>query len=152
MRRGEREIRDEQAIEQILQKAVYCNLAICDAGQAYVVPLSFGYESGWLYFHCATGGRKLDILRANPRVSFSAVAECQIATAATACGWGLRYRSVIGTGTAQVMEDEASRRRGLDCIMAHYGFAGQPQYDAKALAKTVVVGIKIETLTGKANP
>ena len=36
---------------------------------AYTVPLNFVLLGDSLYFHCATEGRKLDVLAANPAVS-----------------------------------------------------------------------------------
>ncbi len=178
MRRGEREITDISAIQQVLHEALYCNVALCDADRPYVVPVSFGYEAaaaggmdvpsirlagvspvgsgpsqglGWLYFHCAGEGRTLELLARNPSVSFSVVSTAQIVTGPTACQFSCRYRSVLGGGVAAIVQDEAQRRHGLDCIMRHYGFPGTADYDPKALAKTTVVAIKIEALTGKAN-
>lgn len=69
MRRKEREICDPEEMESIISRACVCRLAMCEGYAPYVVPLCFGYEGEYLYFHSATEGRKLEILKKNPRVS-----------------------------------------------------------------------------------
>ncbi|MCJ7619404.1 MAG: pyridoxamine 5'-phosphate oxidase family protein, partial [Anaerolineae bacterium] len=66
MRRAEREIKDREAIEDILRRATVCRLAVCDGNVPYVVPLSFGYADNCLYFHSAREGRKIETIKANP--------------------------------------------------------------------------------------
>ena len=77
MRRKDKEIKDKDQIEQIVQDARVCHLALADNGQPYVVPLNFGYREKTVYFHSARQGRKIDMLRANPRVclEFSSLLE-----------------------------------------------------------------------------
>jgi len=46
MRRNEKEITEESAIEGIIRQSLVCRLAVSDGIQPYVVPLCFGYEDG----------------------------------------------------------------------------------------------------------
>ena len=73
MRRQEREISDRAAIDAIIRACQVCRLGMVDGDLPYIVPMSFGYDGRALYFHCATQGRKLDVLRRRPRVCFEFV-------------------------------------------------------------------------------
>ena len=43
---------------------------MADEAGPYIVPLNFGFSDDSLYFHSAHKGRKIDILKKNPRVCF----------------------------------------------------------------------------------
>ena len=70
MRRNDREIKDRKEIDGIIRRCRVCRLAMCDDGQPYIVPLNFGYDGRFLYFHAAPEGRKIDIIKRNNRVGF----------------------------------------------------------------------------------
>ena len=78
MRRKDREVADLEGQLAILEQCPVCRIAINDpaSGVPYLVPLNFGMAAGpqslTLYFHCAPVGTKLDLLRADPNVSFEA--------------------------------------------------------------------------------
>jgi hypothetical protein len=112
MRRTEKEI-GRAEIDSIIRRSQVCRLGLSDQGAPYVVPLCFGYDGQALYFHCAKEGRKLDILRRNERVCFEFdIVEGMVETE-QACGWTIRYQSVIGFGRASVVETAADKERGL---------------------------------------
>ena len=121
---------------------------MCDAGQPYVVPVSFGYADGALYFHSSAEGRKVDVLRKNNAVCVEFDVDQEITQAQSACQWGIKYRSVIGFGRAFFVETEGEKRRALDAIMAHYGGDSQ-DYPQATLKKTTVVRIEIQSATAK---
>ena len=68
MRKSEKEIVEESAIEAVIRQSLVCRLGLSAGGQPYVVPLCFGYEDGFLYFHAALEGRKMDMIKNNDRV------------------------------------------------------------------------------------
>ena len=74
MRRKDREISGRENIEPILQACKTCRLAMVADGAPYVIPLNYGYtwyEDGLtIYFHSGIKGKKIDALRADPRVCF----------------------------------------------------------------------------------
>jgi hypothetical protein len=148
LRKKEKEIKDRREIEAILQKASVCRLAMADGGEPYVVPLNFGYEGDCLYFHCAREGRKIDIIRRNDRVCFEVETDVQVIPAEKPCGWTTRFRCVIGRGRAVLVDDPAEKRRGLEVLMRHYGGPEGPFPD-EVLAKTAVIRVDIEEMTGK---
>ena len=57
-------------LRRILSKATHITVALADGVDPYAVPLSHVYdvEENAVYFHCAAVGRKMEILRKNPRV------------------------------------------------------------------------------------
>lgn len=92
MRRNDREIKDRKDIDGIIRRCLVCHLATCDNGQPYVVPLNFGYDGRFLYFHAAPEGRKIDIINKNNRVGFEFDILHEIVTAQQACDWGGKIR------------------------------------------------------------
>jgi uncharacterized protein len=148
MRRKEKEVLDTELIEFVLQKAELCRVAFSDNDQPYLVPLSFGYEPGFLYFHSALEGRKLDMLAHNPRVCFEVEYGCKLVRTETPCNFTVHFASVIGFGTASPILDPTRKAHGLDLIVRHYG-AVPPTYSEEALRKLAVVQIKIDEMTCK---
>jgi len=147
MRRKDREIPDLREIESIIQKAEVCRLAFCDRGKPYVVPLCFGYRRGEFYFHSASEGRKLDMLRNNRRVSFEMDIDQELIRSIDRCS--MRYRSVIGSGLARIVEERDKKAEALDLIMRHY--RQEPFiYSEETLERTVIIKVEIEELAGKA--
>jgi len=139
---------DREIIDAIIRSASVCRIGLCDDGRPYVVPVCFGYAGDALYFHSAPRGRKLDVLRRNNRVCFEFDVDCEVVPAKSACEWSMRYRSVVGFGSASLVEDLEEKRKGLDAIVAQYG--GQPTaYSASTLGKTAVVKIEVQSMTAK---
>ncbi|MDP2840594.1 MAG: pyridoxamine 5'-phosphate oxidase family protein [Syntrophales bacterium] len=149
MRKANRENSDKSAIRAIMEEALVCRIGLCDDGTPYVVPMNFGLGENCLFLHCATEGRKLDILRRNDRVCFEMDFLREIKQGPVSCGWGARYESVIGFGRAILVEDPAEKRFALDRIMDHLCAQGPYAYPDDILAKTAIIRIEIESLTGK---
>jgi hypothetical protein len=152
MRRSEKQITDPAEVTEILAQARVLCVAFHDTPAPYALPFSFGCEEGTLYVHCAPAGRKLDLLAADPHVGFTAWADDTPVPGRTACDWGVRARSVAGTGTARVLTDPAERLRGLDAIMRHAGAlpgATGFSYGPETLVRTAVIAVRIDTFTAK---
>ena len=67
-----------------------------DGGYPYAVPLSFAYEDGHIYIHCARAGHKLDALRRCAKASFCAVERDDVVPEE----FTTRYVSAIAFGQA----------------------------------------------------
>ncbi|EPR39820.1 Pyridoxamine 5'-phosphate oxidase-related protein [Desulfovibrio sp. X2] len=154
MRKAHREIKDKQAVVELLHEGQVLHLALNDAGSGapYVVPLSYAYADGRFYVHCATEGTKLDLMRADPRVGFSVVARYTLVNGPKACNATAHFASVCGTGTARILTDDAERRRGLDALAERLAPAAERDYPDEVLARTCVVEIVPERLIAKRNP
>ena len=72
MTRRERQVTDPKAILEILDTCKVVHVAMIDGDEPYMVAMNYGYtmedEKLTLYLHGATAGRKLDVLKANPKV------------------------------------------------------------------------------------
>ena len=144
-----RRITDTLEMEAIIGKAVYCHIGLVDSGEPYVVPVFFGYEKNAIYFHSSPDGRKVDIMRKGNRVCFQVEADVEIVRAEKACDFTTKYRSVMGTGKATILESDADKVHGLDIIMRHYA-RGEFTYPKATLDRTLVVRIDIDSMAGKA--
>jgi len=148
LRKADREIKDPGELEDIIRRAEVCRLAMVDDGEPYIVPLNFGYRDGSLYFHCAREGRKLDILRKNPKVCFELETDVHLVKGEKACQWSTSFESVIGWGTATFVLDEKEVKEGLEILMSHYT-DGPYDFDPRSLSLTALITVKVERMTGK---
>jgi nitroimidazol reductase NimA-like FMN-containing flavoprotein (pyridoxamine 5'-phosphate oxidase superfamily) len=148
MRKAEREIKDRGELEDVIRRAEVCRLGMVDHGEAYIVPMNFGYRDGCMYFHCAREGRKLDMIRKNPKVCFELEADVCLVKGEKACQWSTSFESVIGWGTATIVLDEKEVREGLEVLLAHYT-EGPYDFDPGSLSLTVLIKLKVERMTGK---
>lgn len=117
----EREVTDRDEILHILDKSKIVHIGLVDGDEPYVVPMNYGYtmEEGklTLYLHGATQGRKLDLMRANPKVFFSMECDVQAFEGRVACQYGTSYASIMGRGIAEILEDVESKKEGLSFFM-----------------------------------
>ena len=89
------------------------------------------------------------MIRANPRVCFEMDVDVEVIRAEQPCDWGMRFWSVIGFGTASVLENPEEKARGLDAIMEHYSSKPAQPYPESFLKQTAVIRVKVEEMTGK---
>ena len=152
VRRKDRQVVGIKEMEEITSRCQVCHLALSDPhGHPYALALNFGYQPGSppaLYFHCARAGKKLDLIRANPRAAFIIDRALELITGPMACDWGMNYESIMGTGSITIVMDPEERKRGLDLIMAHYG-SSSPAYLPAAIEDTLVLKLTITEMTGK---
>ena len=148
MRRKEKEIVGRTEMEAVINEARVCRMGMCDGRLPYIVPLCFGYAHDTFYFHCAAEGRKLEVLEKNPEVCLELEAGVALRPGTKACDWGMTYRSVIGRGRAERVEAPEAKRRALDLIMARYA-SGSFDYPEAALGKTVILQVRVQSMTGK---
>ena len=93
-------------------------------------------------------GKKITMIRKNPRCCFEVDICDQVIRNDRPCSWGMRFRSVIGYGSAVILEDPGEKRHGLNCIMQHYS-GGTREFSDTDLASVMVIRIRIESITGK---
>ena len=156
MRRKDREVTDREAIRAILDKAKVLHLAMIDNGRPYVVPLHYGYtlvDNGLtLYLHGAKEGRKLDVLRKNDRVAF--VLETDVSPVSGGdipCKYGEAYASVMGEGTAVLLDDPVQKIEALQILMKTQ--TGREFAFTPAMAESVaVIRVNVDSFTAKARP
>ena len=154
MRRSDREIRDENVINNFIQNESIIRIAFYDEGDIYIVPVNYGYclEEGKhiFYFHGARAGRKYELSLNTPSVGFEIDGDFKILEAESACDYSAKFQSVIGTGRLSIVEDIAAKIKGLNVLMGQ--LTGQPtwEYDSKMIDGVAVFRLEVNKLSCKA--
>jgi hypothetical protein len=91
----------------------------------------------------------MDMIRRNNRVCFEFDILHDIVPSEQACSWGAKYESVIGSGTAEILETLEAKNDALEWIMRQYG-SGTWEFTETMLNKTLVFRVQILEISGKA--
>ena len=153
--RREREVTDPAQILDILNKAKIVHIGLVDGDEPYVVPMNYGFtmEEGklTLYLHGAKKGRKLDVIRANPKVFFSLECDVQPFEGGVACRYGTAYASVMGSGIAEIVTDVEEKKKGLSVLMKTQ--TGKDfTFEDKMVSIVSVIKIDVAEYTAKERP
>ena len=121
MTKRERQITDPQQIQHILDTAKVLHLGLCADNEPYVVPMNYGYtlesEKLVLYLHSAVQGKKLDMIRANPKVFFELECDLRPFEGRLPCQYGCSYSSVMGRGEARLVGDVEEKKKAMSILM-----------------------------------
>ncbi len=152
MRRADRE-RDRAFAYDVIDRCEYGTSAFSTGEDApYCIPLSLVRVGDDLYFHCALQGRKLELLRADPRVCVSFVTDTEPAYLARQNNFTTFFRSAVVTGTAFEVTDPARKTAALRALcekLLPEHMDGFDQAVIRSLPVTAVWGIHMETAVGK---
>ena len=155
MTKRERQITDPDKILEILDKAKVLRLGLCANNEPYVVPMNYGYvfEEGKLvlYLHSAVRGKKLDMLRQNPRVFFELDCDLMPFEGRVPCQYGLAYSSVMGRGTGYIVEDVEEKKRAMSVLMKTQ--TGKDfSFEDRLVSMVAVIRIDVTEYTAKHRP
>ena len=149
MRRSAQLLTNAEA-EEILMSATSGVLSVLgDGGYPYGVPLSYVYNEGKIYFHCAKSGHKLDAVKECDKASFCVIAQDEIIPEK----YTTAFRSVIAFGRIREITDDSEMRRAIELLARRYNPAGSEEdlnteidreYDRLCMLK-----LTVEHLTGK---
>ena len=148
MRRKERKIEDQAIIQDILNTSHICRIGLFDTDYPYVLPLNYGHQDHYLYFHCAPEGRKIDLIKKNNKVCFEIESDYRLVSDDVSCKWTSEFRSLIGVGEIEIIHNPEEKIKGLDIIMKQHGKADN-HYPTKMLDKILVLKLHIKELSGK---
>ena len=131
---------------EVMDKAPYITVGMTDGdGMPYSVPLSLARtDEKTFYFHCATEGKKLDILRENPRVCLTAV--CKPTVGPKDGSFTLEFKSAIAFGKAEIVADDNEKREALRAICQRFLPNHMDAFDAavaRSMSRTAVVRITL---------
>ncbi len=136
-----RALSEEQALTLISAGKVG-RLGCVDNGEPYVVPINYVVDEGAIYSH-SLPGRKIDAMRAHPRVCLQAD---QIAD-------DFHWRSAIAFGDFEEIRVPAERRAILSKLLARFPLLTPVEsvmaQDASA-PDSIVFRIRIDRITGVA--
>jgi nitroimidazol reductase NimA-like FMN-containing flavoprotein (pyridoxamine 5'-phosphate oxidase superfamily) len=150
MRRKDREILDPQFIDKVLNDAIHGNLGLCDNGEPYVIPMNYAWSDNKIWLHCANEGRKLDIIRVNPKVCFQVSAETELVIAEEPCRSGMKYSSVVISGVASIIEEHEEKSSALLRIMQHFTKDFSHKFTQEETNRVTIISIKPDKITCKA--
>ncbi len=153
--RREQEITDMNEIIHILDESKIAHIGLVDGDEPYVVPMNYGYvmENGKLtiYLHGAKRGRKLDLIRANPKVFFEAECDLVPFEGDVACRYGIAYSSIMGKGTAEIIEDVEEKKLALSVLMKTQ--TGKDfEFEDKLTTIVSIIKINVSQYTAKFRP
>lgn len=149
MRRKRQQLTEAECVE-IFMKNTSGVLAVCgDGGYPYAVPLSYVYDDGTLYFHCAKSGHKLDAIKACDKVSFCVIDQDLVVPKE----YTTYFRSVIAFGRASIVTREDEIRGAIEKLAIKYYPDDSKENRDSAIEKEFkamcMVRIQIEKMSGK---
>lgn len=155
MRRKDREITENDRIDEIIRSCSVLHIGFYDGKEVYIVPLSFGFinkeNRRIFYFHSAKSGRKVDLIRKNPNVGFELDSGYKILASDTACGFLAAYRSVIGTGIITEITDKEAKKSALENIMFAATSKHGWDFNEKSLDNAAVFMLEVTHISCKEN-
>lgn len=147
MTRREQQVTDINEIVEILEKSKVVHVGMIDGDEPYVVPMNYGYTlvdgKLTLYLHGARRGRKIDVLRENPKVFFEMCCDITSFEGEVACKYGITYASIMGRGVATLVEDVEEKKKALSVLMKTQV---NKDFTFEDKLTTVVSIIRIDTL------
>ena len=155
MTKRERQITDPEQIRHILDTAKVLHLGLAVDNEPYVVPMNYGYteEEGKLvlYLHSALKGKKLDMMRTNPRVFFEIECDRMPFEGKLPCQYGLVYSSIMGRGEARIVEDVEEKMKAMSILMKTQ--TGKDfTFNEQLVSIVAVIRIDVEEYTAKHRP
>lgn len=159
MRRADREVTNPEQIAAIVAACDIVEVAYADAEGLTIVPLNFGFDYDeatgklTLWFHSAPRGRKLDAIRAAAGgrlpVAFTMQTDCEVVAGRTTCNWGEAFKSIVGNGTASIIDDLDEARQGLALLMKQQAGMEHAEFTDQQVRAVTVWKVEADYLTAK---
>lgn len=138
----------------LLETAETGHLAMCREGEPYMVPLSFVYHEGRIFFHGSTSGKKMDFINANPRVCF-VVDESELVPGPDPCKLHFNFRSTLANGTARVVNDIEGQVEALRLLAEKYSPGSGHLMDrqrAESYDNLAIIEMTVDEITSREEP
>jgi len=154
MRRKDKEITGTDEKLEIIAKCKFCRLGLSENNYPYIVPLNYGfsYDNGklTLYFHCATEGKKIDIIKKNNNACFEIDCDTKLVEGKTACDYGYEFKSIIGFGKIIFLDTKGEKINGLNYLMKQQtGEDKKYDFNENQLNNVIVFKLAVGEFTGK---
>ena len=148
-------VTDPHQILHILDTGKVLHLGLAVNNEPYVVPMNYGYtlEEGKLtfYLHSAVKGKKLDMLRANPRVFVELDCDQVPFEGKVACQYGMSYFSIMGRGRAVPVEDAQEKMEAMSILMKTQ--TGKDfTFNERLVSIVAVIRVEVSEYTAKHRP
>ena len=148
-------VTDPEQIRHILDSGKVLHLGLSVNDEPYVVPMNYGYalEDGKLvvYLHSAVRGKKLEMVQTNPKVFFSIDCDRMPFEGRVPCQYGMVYSSIMGRGTATIVEDVEEKKRAMSLLMKTQ--TGKDfTFEDRLVTIVTVIRIDVSEYTAKHRP
>ncbi len=152
MRRKDKLVTDITVLHDVIRHAQVCRIALVDGDCPYIVPMNFGFDGTYLYFHAAKQGRKIDILRKNPNICVEFEQNVELVPGKKPCAYGFHYLTVICHGQTEFLDVLEEKRWALHQIITQYEPGWQRySFNEGEVASIVLFKVKIDDIFGKAS-
>lgn len=141
--------RNNGEVEKMVRDAYQGVLVMCSNDEPYAVPMNFAYRDGRFYFHCAPAGKKLEMIRSNPKVVFvvnrynGRPEDHRRSLKCHGC-----WESVIARGRARVVEEREELRDAFRTFMRYHGNESFEPSE-KAHEQTRAIVMDVDTMTAR---
>lgn len=119
-----------------------------DDGYPYAVPLNYVYKDGFIYFHCAKQGHKIDAIKKNGKCSFCVIAKSDVVQEK----YTTFFKSVIVFGRICEVADDSEKHDSVKTLTEKYcpdykdGIEAAIEKEWKPLN---ILKLEIEHMSGK---
>ena len=122
MRRSEFDIKNHEALLELLASCEYGTLCLSDEKTPYGVPLNFAWWEEGIVFHGGKEGKKVELITRNPKAYFSVVKPyafipSHFSHTPSACPATQFFASVSLEGEVSVLENSAEKAKGLNALI-----------------------------------
>ncbi|MBE6922718.1 MAG: pyridoxamine 5'-phosphate oxidase family protein [Ruminococcaceae bacterium] len=155
MTKRELQITDQQQILAILDTAKVLRLGLAVDNEPYIVPMNYGYimEDGklTLYLHSGLKGKKLDMIRMNPRAFIELDCDLTPFEGEKPCQYGLSYSSIMARGEAHIVEDVEEKMAAMTALMKTQ--TGRDfSFNERLVSMVAVIRVDVSEYTAKHRP
>lgn len=148
IRRQDRLLNETDALS-LLKNGEYGVLSMAANNTPYGIPLSYVWNGDdAIYIHCAPEGKKLELFRQNPVVSFCVVGRTHIISAK----FTTEYESIVMQGNVVLDLSDAEKMIALELILDKYSPNDKIiglKYAEKSFHRTAVFKIVTNSISGK---
>lgn len=147
MRRFKQQISSEECIDILREQPRGVLAVFGEDGYPYAFPMNHFYQEGFLYFHCAKEGHKLDAIEANAKVSFCVMDEGFRKEG----DWALNIKSVIIFGTIKKVDDK-EKAASIARKLGNKFFPTEDDVEKEmknAFSRMQLLELSIDEMTGK---
>jgi len=110
---------DRQAIYQILDEGLICQVGFVVEGQPFVIPTAYGRVDDRLYIHGSPASRMLRTLKEGIEVCLTVTLLDGLVLARSAFHHSMNYRSVVVFGQATLVDDANEKLEALKAFTEH---------------------------------
>lgn len=152
MRRKEKQM-PKETLYKYLKLCKVVRIGLNDEESPYIVPMNYGYENvngkDVLYMHCATVGKKIDLINSNPNAGFEMDIDYGLTDDDDPSKCSTKYASIIGNGSIEMLDSYTEKINALSIIMKELAGREIQVFDKRIVDKTAILKLTIKNMTGK---